>query len=277
MSSSFTAIGKLTRLRRIFHNDGRAVMVAINQGITMGPRDGIESVEQIVNQLLPQGPDSFTLHKGAAQCLNGLYAGRAALILKLTNRSRFFGPEEIQVASLEDAVALGADAVSLGLTLCDSKEAETLRLVGGLVSAAQQVGMPTVAHAYPSGSLIDDSQRHSLTNVGYATRVARELGIDVIKTYWTGSAESFAKIVEFGAPCPVVISGGPKCATLRDCYDMTWQGIQAGCHGITYGRNIWQHAFPAAVLAGLVAIVHEQADVEQALDLASTLANQTLE
>jgi|GEM_PF-6380016 len=53
---------------------------------------------------------------------------------------------------------------------------------------------------------------------------------------------------------------------------MTWQGIQAGAHGITYGRNIWQHEYPAAVLRGLVAIVHKNAAVDEAMEIASDLA-----
>jgi len=274
--SSFSSVGKTTRMNRIFRADGRAVMVAVNQGITMGPRDGLESVQQIVGTLLPQRPDAFTLHRGSAVLLGDQYAGKASLILKLTNRTRFFGPDEVQVAGVDEAVTLGADAVSIGLTPCDEKEQQTLQLAAKLVTQADRVGMPTVAHAYPSGTLIQDSVRHTVEQVGYAVRVAREIGIDIIKTFWTGSEGSFARIVEFGSPCKVVISGGPRCATLRECFEMTWLGIQAGCHGITYGRNIWQHEAPAAVMRGLVAIVHEGATVEEALEAASALAGRKL-
>lgn len=276
MQTSFSAVGKTTRMNRIFREDGRAAMVAINQGITMGPREGIEDLKKIVQTLLPEGPDSFTMHRGAALRMAELYAGKAALILKLTNRTRFFGPDELAVATVADALALGADAVSIGLTLCDAKEQDTIRMAAQMVGEADRCGMVTVAHAYPSGALIADEQRHTVEQVGYAVRVARELGIDIIKTYWTGDKDSFAKIVEFGAPCKVVISGGPRCRTLRECFDMTWQGIQAGCHGITYGRNIWQHEYPAAVLKGLVQIIHNGANVGEAMEIASDMAGTTL-
>ena len=54
--------------------------------------------------------------------------------------------------------------------------------------------------------------------------------------------------MKIGAPAKVVISGGSRCDTLRACFDMTYQGIQAGAAGVTYGRNIWQHEYPAAVI-----------------------------
>ena len=274
--NSITSTGKLMRMNSIFKTDGKAAMVAVNQGITWGPANGLECIEKVIDTLMPENPDSFTMHRGMAMRTADRFAGRAGLILKCTNKTKFFGPSEVQVASVEDAVALGADAISIGLTLADEKELETIRMTSELISAANRYGMPTVAHAYPSGDLISTEKRHSVEYVGYATRVAKELGIDIIKTYWTGSGESFARIVEIGSPCKVVISGGPKCSTLRECFEMTWQGIQAGCHGITYGRNIWQHSFPAAVLRGLVAIIHEKASIDEAMEIASDLAGTKL-
>ncbi len=53
---------------------------------------------------------------------------------------------------------------------------------------------------------------------------------------------------------------------------MTYQCMQAGANGITYGRNIWQHDYPAAVLKGLNAIVHGNESVDKALDIASECA-----
>ncbi len=276
MITSFTAAGKTIRMSRIFKEDGRAAMVAINQGIAMGPGKGIELIRPVVEKLMPEHPDSFTIHRGFAVSTLDLFAGKAALILKSTNSTRFFGPQETPVATVQDAVMLGADAVSVGLSLADTREEATVAHIARFISEAEKAGMPTVAHAYPNGSLIDDSVRYSVESVGYAVRVALELGIDIIKTFWTGSGDTFARIVEMGAPSKIVISGGPRCKTLRECFDMTWQGIQAGAHGITYGRNIWQHEYPAAVLRGLVAIVHKNAAVDEAMEIASDLAGTKL-
>lgn len=272
MQASFGAVGKTIRMNRIFQEDGRAVMVAINQGIAMGPSKGIEDVRALMKRLMPEHPDSFTIQRGMAMRMADCYAGKAALVLKATNSTHFFGPDETPVASVKDALLLGADAISVGLSLMDPKEQLTLSHTARLISEAEQFGLPTVAHAYPNGNLIDDSVRFEVESVGYAVRVALELGIDIIKSFWTGSGESFARIVEIGAPAKVVISGGPRCDTLRQCFDMTWQGIQAGAHGITYGRNIWEHEYPAAVLRGLVAIIHKNATADEAMAIAEEVA-----
>ena len=272
MQTSFTSAGKTIRMNRIFQADGRAAMVAINQGIAKGPSKGIESMKAIMEILMPEHPDSFTIHRGMASRMVDCFGGRAALVLKSTNSTRFFRPEENPVSTVEDAVKLGADAISVGLSMADPNEKETLIHCSKIVGEAEKYGMPTVAHAYPNGSLLTDEVRFNVENVGYAVRVALEIGIDIIKSLWTGSEKTYAQIVKFGAPAKVVISGGPRCKTLRACFDMTWQGIQAGCAGITYGRNIWEHEYPAAVLRGLVAIIHKGATVDQALEMASDLA-----
>ena len=146
-----------------------------------------------------------------------------------------------------------------------------------MVEAAEKVGIPTVAHSYPNCNLIPNEERYTLKHVGYATRVALELGIDIIKTFWTGSEKTFAEVVKLGSPAKVVISGGPRCDTLRECFEMTYQGMQAGASGITYGRNIWQHEYPDAVLRGLVAIIHKNASVDEAMQIAEDCAGTHLE
>lgn len=272
MQSSVSSVGKSIRMNRIFKEDGRAVMVAINHGLGMGPIQGIEHMDKILDRLIPEGPDSLTIHKGIAVRYQDHFAGKTALVLKASNVTRHFGPYEIPVAEVEEAAALGADAIAVGLSLCDELEKDSIMNTAAVVREAERLGMPTVAHSYPNGGLIDSAERYSIKNVGYATRVALELGIDIIKTFWTGDADSFSEIVKLGYPAKVVISGGPKCNTLKDCFDMTYQGMQAGAHGITYGRNIWQHEYPDAVLRGLAAIVHKGATVDEAMKIAEDCA-----
>lgn len=46
MQPSMTGVGKTIRMNRIF-KDGKAVMVAVNHGISLGPIDGINHLEQL--------------------------------------------------------------------------------------------------------------------------------------------------------------------------------------------------------------------------------------
>lgn len=277
MNPTFTGVGKTTRMKRIFGEDGKALMVAINHGLGCGPINGIEDMDGLLKMLVEEKPDSLTLHKGIALRHMERFAGEVPLILKCTNATRFLSPEETGIAQVEEAVTLGADAIALGLTLCSQYEGQEIERAASFIRTAEKFGMPTVTHSYPSGGLIPDSERHSVENVKYAVRVSLELGVDIIKTFWTGSGKTFEEIVRTGEPAKVVISGGPLCHTTRECFEMTKQGMDAGAAGITYGRNIWQSRYPAAVLRGLRAIVHDGATVDRAMELAGDAAGCHLE
>lgn len=276
MQNSMTSLGKRIRMGRIFGKDGRALMLAVNHGLYMGPINGIQSVDALIKESLSAGIDSLTVNKGIAMQFGAQLAGQTALILKVTSRTKYFEPYEQPIATVDEAIRLGAEAIAIGLSLCDNREDDSVALTAEYVREADRFGIPTVAHSYPNGNRIDNAQRYCVDAVGYATRAAQELGIDIIKTFWTGSAKTFEKIVQIGSPAKVVLSGGPKCETLEACFDMTYQCIQAGASGITYGRNIWQSPYPAAVIRGLHAIVHANSTVREALELARDYAGVNL-
>jgi DhnA family fructose-bisphosphate aldolase class Ia len=97
--------------------------------------------------------------------------------------------------------------------------------------------------------------------------MAMELGVDIVKTFYTGSAESFARVVEMASPALVVAAGGPRLETDADVLRMAYAVVQAGAAGITFGRNIWQSQNPAAIIRALKHILHHDGSVEQGLDM----------
>ncbi len=94
-----------------------------------------------------------------------------------------------------------------------------------------------------------------------------ELGVDIVKTFYTGSAETFAQVVEMASPALVVAAGGPRLETDVDVLRMVEGVVQAGAAGITFGRNIWQSDDPAALIGALKHVLHENGSVERALAL----------
>src|SRR5690606_35668045 len=94
------------------------------------------------------------------------------------------------------------------------------------------------------------------------TRLAREMGADIVKADPTTNAEDFHRVVE-AARCPVLVRGGGK-EDLRAVFDKSAALMQQGAMGMVYGRNIYQHANPNAVVRGLMAIIHENATGEEA-------------
>jgi class I fructose-bisphosphate aldolase len=158
---------------------------------------------------------------------------------------------------VEDAVRLGADAIAMALTVGSPHQAALLDNLAALVREAERAGMPVVVHAYPNGELVPPDEVYTAERVGYASRLAMELGVDIVKTFYTGSVESFARVVEMAAPALVVAAGGPRLETDADVLRMARAVVQAGAAGLTFGRNIWQSDDPAGLIQALKRILHE--------------------
>jgi class I fructose-bisphosphate aldolase len=162
---------------------------------------------------------------------------------------------------------LGADAIAMALTVGSAEQALLLSDLGALIREAETAGLPVVVHSYPCGQLIPADERTSVARVGYAARLAMELGVDIVKTFYTGSAESFAQVVEMAAPALVVAAGGPRMETDGDVLRMAYDVVHAGAAGITFGRNIWQSANVLQVSHALVDIVHHGGSVDEVIGL----------
>jgi class I fructose-bisphosphate aldolase len=97
--------------------------------------------------------------------------------------------------------------------------------------------------------------------------VAAELGADIAKVPYTGSVDTFAKVVE-GCPIPVVIAGGSKVSD-EQTLEMIKGAMDAGAAGISMGRNVFQHENPELLVKAASAIVHGGATVEDAMAVIS--------
>lgn len=256
-------VGKQVRLKRLLGKSGRLLAITIDHPITRGLMPGLEDIRTTMRKVVAGGPDAITMHKGIAEKVFAPYAGEAAMIMKASAYSVQYHPTyDAPVADIEEAVRLGADAISVGCIVGGPEQAQQLTFLGKVSKEASSVGMPLVAHIYPKGSMIKDP--HDAKAVTYAARVGAELGVDIIKTLWTGSAESFRSVVE-GCPAIVALAGGEMGETLEDYLRMTREALDVGLGGVTYGRFVWQHKHPTAVIRSLSALIHDNVNVAEAL------------
>jgi fructose-bisphosphate aldolase/2-amino-3,7-dideoxy-D-threo-hept-6-ulosonate synthase len=133
--------------------------------------------------------------------------------------------------------------------------------LGKVAEECEAFGMPVLAMMYPRGPKIQNE--HAPEVVAHAARIGAELGADIIKTNYTGSIDTFKTVTE-SCPIPVVIAGGPKCKSLREVLQTTYDALQAGAAGLSIGRNVFQCDSPTQISRALCAIVHEGASLEQA-------------
>ncbi|MCW4015547.1 MAG: 2-amino-3,7-dideoxy-D-threo-hept-6-ulosonate synthase [Candidatus Bathyarchaeota archaeon] len=255
--------GKKRRLNKIFQKDNRTVIVPMDHGVTVGPIKGLVNMQSIIDKLLAGDVDAVVVNRGIAKTVD---AGNAGLIVHLSGITMHCPDpnNKVQVCSVADAVRLGADAVSVHINIGANEEAQMLSTLGMVACECDDYGMPLLAMMYPRGPSIKDS--HAVDVVAHAARLGAELGADIIKTNYTGDAESFKEVVD-SCPVPVIIAGGPKAETTQDVLQMVKDSISAGGAGLSIGRNVFQHNDPAKMVKALSAIVHENATVAEAMKI----------
>jgi predicted phospho-2-dehydro-3-deoxyheptonate aldolase len=253
--------GKTRRLRRIMQLDNRTVIVPMDHGVTIGPIQGITNMQEITTKLVKGNADAILVHKGIAKRID---TGQAGLIVMLSGMSNL-SPNlnaKVQVCSVQEAIRIGADAVSVHVNVGAQDEDKMLQNLGKVSEECDLFGLPLLAMMYPRGPKIQNE--HLPEVVAHAARIGAELGADIIKTNFTGDIETFKTVVE-SCPVPVVIAGGPKCKTNQEILQTTYDSLKAGAAGLSIGRNVFQCENPTQIVKALSAIVHEKASVEQAL------------
>ncbi len=257
------ALGREIRLRRIFGTDGRTLTVALDQALPRGVAPRLASMAQTYQMIAAGRPDAVTITKGIAGHLFGGNPTPIPWILKASMFSVEFHPTyDATIGTVRDALRLGADGVAVGISAGSSVQVQMLEMLSAVVDEAHTWGMPVVCHAYPSGELWGD-RKGSTESVLYASRAAAELGTDIVKTWYTGSADEFRKVVE-GTPAIVVAAGGAPAKTPRDVLEQAAAVIEAGGHGMTCGRNVWQAEDPRKMVEALRSVIHDGASPSEA-------------
>jgi predicted phospho-2-dehydro-3-deoxyheptonate aldolase len=252
--------GKNRRMKQIFQQDNRTVIVPMDHGVTIGPVFGITNMQQTVDQLVKGGADAVLIHKGIAKTVDTTGTGLIVMLNGMSNLNPNIN-NKTQVCSVQEATRLGADAVAIHVNVGAPEEDKMLSDLGKVAEECDNFGLPLLAMMYPRGPKI--TNEHALEAVAHAARIGAELGADIIKTNYTGSIETFKQVTE-SCPVPVLIAGGPKCKSADEILQTTNDALKAGAAGLSMGRNIFQWDNQALIVKALSAIVHKEASIEQA-------------
>jgi len=260
-------IGKKVRLERIVDRHTRkTVIVPFDHGMTVGPIPGLIQIPPAANLIAEGGANAAVVHRGAAMFGHRGYGKDLGMILHLS-ASTALSPDsnrKVLVATVEDALQVGADAVSIHVNLGAEDEAQMLRDFGTVSTACQRWGMPLLAMIYTRGPKIRNE--FDVRYIRHAARVGAEMGADIVKVPYTGSPETFREVVE-GCASPVVIAGGEKMGSDREVFEMVKGATEAGGAGASIGRNVFQHRFPASMVRAIAAIIHGGASTKDAVEI----------
>jgi len=260
-------LGKLVRVERIINRDTkRTIIIPMDHGTTVGAIDGLIDMPEAVNDMAEGGADAVLMHKGLVRCGHRKRGKDMGLIIHLS-ASTVLSPTantKALVGTVEEAITLGADAVSVHVNLGDDNERDMLSDFGRTSTACATWGMPLLAMVYARGPKVSNGYDPKL--IAHCARVGVELGADIVKVPYTGDMESFADVVQ--ACCvPVVIAGGERMESTAEFLQMVYDSLRAGGAGLSVGRNVFQHPRRADLVRAVRALVHENCTVAHALGL----------
>ena len=258
-------IGKSIRLERIMNRKNRrTVIVPMDHGVSVGPIKGLANLNEVVDKVAEGGANAVLGHRGLPMYGHRRYGRDIGLILHLSGSS-MLNPDpnnKVQVMTVEEALVMGADAVSVHINIGADNESEMLKSLGAVSRDCVRWGVPLVAMMYPRGKKV--KSEHDLEAVKLAARIGAELGADIVKTNYTGTVDSFKEVVR-GCQAPVIVAGGPRMETSKDVLQLIWEAIEAGGAGASIGRNVFQAPDPTKMVRAISRIVHERYTVDEAM------------
>ncbi|MBB6485923.1 DhnA family fructose-bisphosphate aldolase class Ia [Rhizobium lusitanum] len=269
------------RMNRLF-NGGRCLDVAIDHGVCNEPSflNGLEDMPAVVNALVAAAPDAIQMNYGQADLLQDLAArDKPALVMRVDmgnpyNRTRhrnMWAVLQNEAEPLIGAIEMDAACVVVNLFMLPDEPdlfRQCVQNIARVRADCDKYGMPLMIEPLvmqpveTAGGYMVDGDADKIVTL---TRLAREMGADVVKADPTTNAEDFHRVVE-AARCPVLVRGGGK-EDLRNVFEKSAALMRQGAMGMVYGRNIYQHANPSAVVRGLMAIIHDDVGGEEAFAL----------
>ncbi|HZQ07174.1 MAG TPA: hypothetical protein VFD70_11385 [Anaerolineae bacterium] len=255
--------GKLHRWNRIFRQDHRALIVAMDHA-GGGSTLGLEHPGEVITKLVDGGVDAIMTSYGTAKTFTNELKGKGLIV-------RIDDGTGLQY-SVEEALRIGADAViTMGFVHEDVLSGEHLRYVAQVAIDCERWGVPFLAEMVPTAHVpaLANPDKPAKTPfvqaVAQACRLGAELGADFIKTLYTGSPESFRQVTNVCYRPVLILGGAFKEGGTAQVLENIYGSLVAGGAGVVMGRNIYQHPQPERIARAIGMIIHEGASAERAL------------
>ncbi|MGD0944113.1 MAG: deoxyribose-phosphate aldolase [Acidimicrobiales bacterium] len=250
--------GKAARLRRIFGDDGRCVIVPLDHGSILGRVPGLEDPMATLRRFFDAPCDGFLLGPGVLRRSAELFGRRSApariLTMDVYWRDAGGGDHRL-MTSVETAAALGVDGVKILMPwdVPSLERARTAALVAGVVEDADRFGLPVMVEPMA----FETTGPEAVAVAAHGCRVAAEIGADILKIAHPGDDAVLRAWCE-DAGVPVVLMGGGDRASSAEVVALVKRAVEDGMSGIVIGRKLWGRPpdEAARLLSELHALVH---------------------
>jgi fructose-bisphosphate aldolase/2-amino-3,7-dideoxy-D-threo-hept-6-ulosonate synthase len=263
--------GKTVRIRRIFDDNGRAVIFApVHNMTSIEPFPGQIDVLKSVGESVAGGATAQIMSKGYLRICAPYWKSHIGILNYIFTYAAL-SPKPIQqvlISGVEESSRIGADGVCFFVGLATEDDAEVIRLLGKIGDECDRYGMVFVCEAeFPGfyGSMADSIAKYGLKYLKFTGRLCAELGADLISTNWPGSIEEFAELVDY-VKIPVLVNGGPKMPE-EDFLKMIEGSIKGGGKGCLVGRNFSEAKSIEKITRAASMIIRENKSWDEALKI----------
>lgn len=266
--------GKDVRLSRVLRPaTSRGVVVATSHGVLTGPPGGQRTREEIDTLFAKlRAADAVMVAPGMLRRVEHLYLGRDSpgLVVELDWKSwnRPIYPPLVDgrsegtcapLARCEDLAAAGVDAVMTYLYVGHEDqrlERDEVERNARIARECERWGIGLIIEPRSAREGLEDHARAASTLAFYC-RLAAEIGADIVKCVWPGSADAFSEVT---STCfaPVLLAGGPGEETPDAAARLAREAVDAGGSGVMFGRKIYRSPDPERTLAALLDAVHDE-------------------
>jgi len=252
--STMPLTGKALRYARLSrHSDDRFLFIPLDHSLSDGPIASAAGFNGLIRDIADGGADGIVVHKGRARTIEPTLLSHCALVIHLS-ASTAHAPDanaKVLVGDVDEAVRLGADAVSMHVNIGSDTEAEQLADLGTVAAACDRWSVPLMAMIYPRGPRVSDPAEPEM--LAHAVNIAADLGADVVKTVLAAPAERMTEVVG-SSPLPIVVAGGARKDGGLAQFARTALGV--GCSGLAVGRRVFTSRKPRRAVEELAAIIH---------------------
>jgi DhnA family fructose-bisphosphate aldolase class Ia len=243
--------GKRIRMNRILRGPGRgALVVAFDHALVIGPIPGTENPAGQIRQFVDARVDAVLLNLGMLQsCCDSFAPGSSVgLVARIDWTTIWKNLTEgtdgkslcCMLASPEDALRHGADAVLTYMFIGTGDpdfEAKEIARNAQVARECERVGIPLIVESLARGKSITNYSDPKWLQLH--TRMAVELGADMIKTDYSGDARSMRSVIQ-QCPVPLLVLGGSRSSSEDSALDVVRGAMEAGAAGVFFGRNVFQ-------------------------------------
>jgi DhnA family fructose-bisphosphate aldolase class Ia len=262
-------VGKAMRLKRVIDPKGVSVICALDHGMTSPTfLEPLSDIAARTAEAVRGGANVIMMSRGMVRIAEPAFSPTTSLALLLSASANPDGtrPAVVQVAEVEEAARLGADAVVLFTALGGDGEPGMIRTLAGVGRECASLGMPLIAEAeFPTtyASVEELTEQYGFEYLQRNVRLCAELGADIVKTNWPGGADEFGRLVEAANGVPVVLAGGSRLQDHQLLGRME-AAMAEGAVGCSVGRNIFMHASPEAITRALSRVIRERWTADKA-------------